>query len=49
MKEYSDKGDKDAGLVVDETTIYEIDLECYECLTETEKKKYFGEKNISRL
>lgn len=29
-------------LVIDDTTIYEIDMECYQCLSEQDKEKYFG-------
>lgn len=28
-------------LVEDRTSIYEIDTECYECLTQEEKEQYF--------
>lgn len=28
-------------VIVDDTTIYEIDLSCYHCLPESEKQKYF--------
>ncbi len=31
------------GLVIEGNTIYEIDLSCYECLGEEERKRYFGE------
>ncbi|MCH5264723.1 MAG: hypothetical protein J1F02_02410 [Lachnospiraceae bacterium] len=30
-------------LVVEDTTIYEVDMECYQCLSEQEKEEYFGE------
>lgn len=32
-------------VVSDETSIYEIDEECYQHLTEEEKRLYFGEKS----
>ena len=35
--------DPDTRIVTDDTTIYEIDPECYQCLSEAEKKKYFGD------
>ena len=35
--------DLDTQIVVDDTTIYEIDSECYRCLSEDDRKKYFGE------
>lgn len=28
-------------VVVDDTTIYEVDLNCYHCLSEQERHKYF--------
>lgn len=31
-------------LIIEENTIYEIDLECYECLLK-EKSKYLGQGN----
>lgn len=31
-------------LIIEENTIYEIDLECYECLLK-EKSKYLGKRN----
>lgn len=34
--------DGDTLLVVDDTTIYEIDLKCLQCLTEEEQAAYFG-------
>lgn len=34
--------DSDTRLVIDDTTIYEIDMNCYQCLSEREKEKYFG-------
>ncbi len=37
------KMDRD-GLVIDGNTIYEIDLDCYACLSEEEKKEFFKEK-----
>ncbi len=39
--------DFSAGLVVDETTIYEIDMDCYRCLPEREREKYFGNRSGS--
>ncbi len=32
---------EDTRIVVDDTTIYEVDLNCYHCLSEQEKKKFF--------
>lgn len=32
---------EDTKVVVDDTTIYEIDLNCYHCLSEQERRKYF--------
>lgn len=32
---------EDTKVVVDDTTIYEIDLNCYDCLSEQERRKYF--------
>lgn len=29
-------------LIVDDTTIYEVDLECFECLSEEERWRYYG-------
>ncbi len=40
MKEYVCIGD--TMLVEDETTIYEIDLNCYRGLSEEEKRTYFS-------
>lgn len=40
MQQY-EKGDTDTKVVVDETTIYEVDMECYSCLTDREKELYF--------
>ncbi len=31
------------GLVIEGNTIYEIDLDCYECLSEEAKNRYYGE------
>ena len=28
-------------VVVDDTTIYEVDLNCFHCLSEQERQKYF--------
>ncbi len=28
-------------VVVDDTTIYEVDMNCYHCLSEQERHKYF--------
>lgn len=33
--------DEKTKVIVDDTTIYEVDLACYESLTPEEKKKYF--------
>lgn len=32
---------EDTKVVVDDTTIYEIDLNCYHCLSEQERQAYF--------
>lgn len=32
---------EDTKVVIDDTTIYEIDLNCYHCLSEQERRKYF--------
>lgn len=32
---------EDTKVVVDDTTIYEIDLNCYDCLSEQERRTYF--------
>ena len=32
---------EDTKVVVDDTTIYEVDLTCYRCLSEQERQKYF--------
>lgn len=32
---------EDTKVVVDDTTIYEIDLNCYDCLSEQERQEYF--------
>lgn len=29
-------------LIVDDSTIYEVDLECFQCLTEEERWRYYG-------
>ena len=29
-------------LIVDDTTIYEVDMECYSCMPEEERKQYYG-------
>ncbi len=31
-------------LVSDDTSIYEIDMDCYSCLSEEEKEAYFDEQ-----
>lgn len=38
-------------VIVDDTTIYEVDLACYESLTPEEKRKYFPQawKEESRM
>ena len=33
--------EEDTRIVVDDTTIYEVDLNCYHCLSEQERQKYF--------
>ncbi|MDR1700777.1 MAG: hypothetical protein LBR68_06260 [Lachnoclostridium sp.] len=39
---------KDKGVVIDGNTIYEIDMSCYECLSDEERERYFGEGYRSR-
>lgn len=31
-------------LVIDDTSIYEIDMDCFRCLSEEEKEAYFDER-----
>ena len=33
--------EEDTRIVVDDKTIYEVDLNCYHCLSEQERQKYF--------
>lgn len=40
--EKEEQCDSNTRLVIDDTTIYEIDIECYQCLSEEDKEKYFG-------
>lgn len=37
----NEKNDPGTKVVVDETTIYEVDMECYYCLTDRERELYF--------
>lgn len=37
----NEKNDPDTKVVVDDTTIYEVDMECYYCLTDRERELYF--------
>lgn len=37
----SEKNDPGTKVVVDDTTIYEVDMECYRCLTDRERELYF--------
>lgn len=32
---------EDTKVIIDDTTIYEVDLNCYHCLSEQERRKYF--------
>lgn len=41
MRQY-EKNNPDTKVIVDDTTIYEVDMECYSCLTDREKELYFG-------
>ena len=36
-------------LIVDETTIYEVDLECFQCLSEEDRQRYYGDDLTRRL
>ncbi len=36
-------------LIEDDTSIYEVDILCYECLTEEEKRHFFDEQEITHL
>ncbi len=40
MKQYG-KRDPETRVVVDDTTIYEVDMECYYCLTDRERELYY--------
>ncbi len=33
------QADSDTWLILDDTSVYEVDLECYRCLTEEERQK----------
>lgn len=39
---------EDTKVVVDDTTIYEVDLNCYQCLSEQEKQKFFPRASWER-
>ena len=41
MKQYG-KRDPETRVVVDDTTIYEVDMDCYYCLTDRERELYYG-------
>ena len=30
-------------LIVDDTSIYEVDLDCFDCLSEEDRWRYYGE------
>lgn len=45
--EKEEQCDSNTRLVIDDTTIYEIDIECYQCLSEEDKEKYFGGEKMS--
>ena len=30
-------------LIVDDSTIYEVDLECFQCLSEEDRWRYYGD------
>lgn len=32
---------EDTKVIIDDTTIYEVDMNCYHCLSEQERRKYF--------
>lgn len=36
-------------VIVDDTTIYEIDLSCYHCLSESQKQKYFKSEERRKI
>lgn len=36
-------------LIVDDTTIYEVDMDCYNCLPEEEREQYYGSMLRERL
>lgn len=36
-------------LIVDDTTIYEVDMDCYSCLTEEERERYYSNTLRKRL
>ncbi|MBO5488105.1 MAG: hypothetical protein J5988_14480 [Eubacterium sp.] len=36
-------------VIVDETTIYEIDLACYRCLPEWQKQRYFNREERRKI
>lgn len=48
MREFV-RSDPDTRVVVDDTTIYEIDLTCYRCLSEREQGEYFDAEERRNL
>ena len=36
-------------VIVDETTIYEIDIACYRCLSERQKQRYFNREERQKI
>lgn len=36
-------------LIVDDTSIYEVDLDCFDCLSEEERWRYYGEMYPGKL
>ncbi len=40
---------EDTRVIVDDTTIYEIDLSCYHCLSEWEKQQYFKSEERRKI
>ncbi len=36
-------------VIVDDTTIYEVDLLCYECMSKEAKKKFFREDELQKI
>lgn len=35
--------EKKSRVIVDDTTIYEVDMECFHCLSEDERWQYYGD------